>query len=116
MAKSGRRKVAETVSQSIPGEYANTIILSQNLSSDLESSYLYQMVTNSNHTVVAYSVGFSKDIFVGNKCNCLENKVFLATWRKSHQIPDRGEKKWIWKKMTFLWRGKLARRGNKKIE
>ena len=49
------------------------------------------MTTNSKHIVVTHSVGFHKDVFGGDTCDWLENKICLVNWKKSHQIPDRVE-------------------------
>ena len=65
--------------------------------------------------MVAHSVGFHLDVFGGDQCDCLENKIVLVSWRNSYQYPDRGEgrsgfeRKWY----TFAvvgWQGKANRR------
>ena len=75
----------------ILGEHVNAIYHSRNPSNRLENNPSYHMATKSHHIVVVNSVGFHKDIFGGNKCDCMEKIVCLVNWKNSHQVLERSK-------------------------
>lgn len=40
----------------------------------MKPNLLYFMAINAKHTITVHPVGFYRDVFAGDECDCLENK------------------------------------------